>query len=240
MTTPASKTLRAFTIPAGLPVAEFDFVNQRVSECGSGRLCGTPSPPPGMLLRIVCARRKSTQRRSRRPSPNHPRPCHMSDIGRITTCLCSRRRRARQLSACSFAAHCIGALANPSVFPLFEASHQFYPSCVRERFVQGFPSETLTSAMQHCLSSGEYTTIIDIRNVLAHWGTPPRQHFLSTIGPEIPSAIPGNLTELASDWRYDVTLEARWLEPYRSWLEHAVRTLVMEAANFTAAHLVRS
>src|SRR5262249_60868565 len=39
----------------------------------------------------------------------------------------------------------------------------------------------------------EYAALKDLRDVLAHRGTPPRLHMLATHGPDIPSGIPSNL-----------------------------------------------
>jgi hypothetical protein len=94
--------------------------------------------------------------------------------------------------------------------------------------------------MQRCLASAEYATMAELRNVLVHRGTPPRQHFLRTCGSDTPSAIPSNLAHLASDWRYDFHhLAAECLEPYTTWLEQSVRALVIDAEAFTARRLQR-
>jgi len=100
------------------------------------------------------------------------------------------------------------------------------------RFQKAFPTEAITEAMQRCLSSPEYTTLKELRNVLAHRGTPPRQTFFSTSGPDRPSAITSNLSDLATNWRYDLELNAGCLEPNRVWSEDSVRTLVIGAASF--------
>jgi hypothetical protein len=101
-------------------------------------------------------------------------------------------------------------------------------------FEEAFPSEAITGAMQKCLSSAEYETLTQLRNVLAHRGTPPRQHFFSTNGLDRPSAIPNNLKDLAANWRYDMELDAGCLTSYKAWLENSVHTLVMGAASFAA------
>jgi hypothetical protein len=91
--------------------------------------------------------------------------------------------------------------------------------------------------MRQSLASSEYATLSDLRNVLAHRGTPLRKHVLSTSGPDTPSTIPSNLKDLASNWRYDMALDAQCLDPYGAWLEHAVCTLVVETAGFTTTRL---
>jgi hypothetical protein len=137
-----------------------------------------------------------------------------------------------------FAAYCIGSLLKPTDFPLSRpASLKFYPQDVSKRFQLAFPGDMLTDAMRAVLGDPEYKQLRDLRNVLAHRGTPPRMHFFRTSGPDTPSAIPSNLADLASTWRYNLQLNPQCLVPYRTWLEGSLDRLIKAAFGFTSTHL---
>jgi hypothetical protein len=93
--------------------------------------------------------------------------------------------------------------------------------------------------MDHCLDAGKYHELINLRNVVAHRGTPPPQHFLNTSGSDTPSSIPSptTLVDLASRWHYEFHLHAECINPYTVWLQDSVRQLVQETSVFTSAHL---
>lgn len=235
----ASRTLGAFTAPASLPVGEFDAINERVAQRSSGNKAvwhAFASAWSGLAYRLRAALEHSAaflgsvSASSAPPAEQRYRQDH--DLFAFVVCAVSA------VECFHFAAYCIGSMANAAIFPFSQPSHlKFYPRDVLDRFVQAFPGDSITAAMQSCLASPEYATLTDLRNVLAHRGTPPRQHFLSTSGPDTPSAIPANLGDLASNWRYDIELNAHCLDPYRAWLENSLRKMVIETAIFTAARL---
>jgi hypothetical protein len=233
---PTSRTLGAFQVPAGLPVTEFDAINERISQQSVGDKTlwhAFASAWNALAYRLRAAQdhclafSESVSKSSAPPPEERYQQDH--DLFGFVACAVST------VECFHFAAYCIGALVAPATFTFLTASNlKFYPCDVLSRFVQAFPNEAITGAMQRCLSSPEYATLTQLRDVLAHRGTPPRQHFLSTSGPDRPSAIPSNLSDLAASWRYDLELNAGCLEPYRVWLENSVRTLVIGAAGFAA------
>jgi hypothetical protein len=234
--TAISRTLGEFQVPAGLPVIEFDAINERVSQqsVGNKTLWHTfASAWNALAYRLRAAQEHclafSESVGSSSAPPPEERYKQDHDLFAFVACAVST------VECFHFAAYCIGALAAPATFVLSNPSNlKFYPRDVLACFLQAFPNQAITGVMQHCLSSPEYATLTQLRNVLAHRGTPPRQHFMSTSGPDRPSAIPSNLSDLAASWRYDLELNAGCLEPYRAWLDDSVRTLVIGAASFTA------
>ena len=235
----SSRTLGAFQIPEGLPVAEFDIVNQLVSQSSSANKDirhAFPSAWNALAYRLRAAREhgaafSTSVAESSGPSPEE-RYRQETDLFVFVISAVSA------IECFFFAAHCIGALVTPPIFPVVKPSHlKLYPSNVRDRFVQAYPNDKLTRAMCQSLASSEYTILVDLRNVLAHRGTPPRRHVLSTGGPDVPSTIPSNLKDLASSWRYDMVLDAECLDPCKAWLGSAVRNLVGETADFAKTRL---
>jgi hypothetical protein len=50
------------------------------------------------------------------------------------------------------------------------------------------------------------------------------------------SAMPIDMKQRASDWRYEIFLNAGCLDPYRAWLDASIRVLVIAAAEFSEQH----
>jgi len=239
MTTGASRTLGNFNVPTSLPVAEFDSVNERVAQRSSGNediWYGFASAWNGVAYRM-------------RAALDHERAFTTSVAGATAPPIEERYRQDHDLfgfvvSAVSaiecfyFAANCIGSLLEPGIFPLSKSENlKFYPRDVRDRFLSAFAGGALTGAMQETLSAAQFHQLSDIRNFLAHRGTPPRMHFASTTGPDIPSAIPSNLVALASGWRYNLELSPQCLVPYKIWLEDSLHQLIKAASAFVSTRL---
>ncbi|MBM4784085.1 MAG: hypothetical protein GQE15_40975 [Archangiaceae bacterium] len=80
--------------------------------------------------------------------------------------------------------------------------------------------------------------INDMRRVLFHRGSPPRQSFLSNVpGADQPSTIPANMTEPADAWDYAFKLAPDCLVPSERVLDTSVRVLVVAAADFASLNL---
>jgi len=62
-------------------------------------------------------------------------------------------------------------------------------------------------------------------------------HFFGASGPDTPSAIPSNLADLASGWRYDLQLSPQCLVPYKIWLENSLDQLIKAASALTSSRL---
>lgn len=234
--TATSRTLGEFQVPAGLPVIEFDAINERVSQQSVGNKTiwhAFAFAWNALAYRLRAAQEHCSAFSESVATSSAPPPeeCYRQDSDLFAFVACA----VSTVECFHFAAYCIGALAAPATFVLSNSSNlRFYPSDVLGLFLKAFPNEAITGAMRQCLSSAEYKTLKQLRDVLAHRGTPPRQDFFSTSGPDRPSAIPSNLSDLAASWRYDLELNAGCLEPYRVWLEDSARTLVIGAASFTA------
>ncbi|MGH7373949.1 MAG: hypothetical protein ACREJY_06960 [Candidatus Rokuibacteriota bacterium] len=234
-----SRTLGTFTAPSSLPLAEFDTVNERVSQRRSGSKDiwhGFASAWNGVAYRMRAALdheegfAKSVTNSSAPPPDERYRQDH-DLFGFVVSAVSA-------IECFHFAAHCVGSLLNPTVFPLSTPSNlKFYPTTVRDRSQSAFPGDALTEVMSARLTDLQYGHLNDLRNVLAHRGTPPRMTFLSTTGPDRPSAIPSNLADLASGWRYDLHLSPQCLSPFKGWLENSLHQLVTSASVFVSARL---
>jgi hypothetical protein len=234
-----SRTLGTFNVPACLPVAEFDFVNERVSRRGSENKDiwhGFASAWTGIAYRLRAALDHehsfaTSVAHSTAPAPDERYRQDHDLFGFVVSA-------ASAIECFYFAAYRIGSLVKPTDFaPPEPSSLKFYPRQVRDRFQSAFPGEALTEAMRPTLDDAQYGQLSDLRNVLAHRGTPLRAHFLSTSGPDTHSAIPSNLADLASTWRYDFQLSSQCLVPYKIWLENSVHQLMKSAAAFTSTRL---
>lgn len=234
---PPSRTLGAFDAPAALPLVEYDAVSEYVSRRASGNedvWHGFASAWNGVAYRLRAAHEHADGFRvsisaSSAPEPNKRYRQDHNLFGFVVSALST-------LECFFFASYCIGSLLDASRFPLSQAKDlRFYPEDVSEQFGKAFPNDVLSSVMEVCLSSREYEQLRDLRNVLAHRGTPPRKHFLGTRNTDTPSAIPANLIDLASRWRYDFSLDPRCLDPYLAFLNKTLSQLVVEASRFVNA-----
>jgi hypothetical protein len=239
MSAQASRTLGTFNVPDALPALEFDSVNERVARRGSGNdyiWYGFASAWSGVAYRMRAALDheqvfSASVAHSTAPPPDERYRQDHDLFGFVVSSLSA-------IECVYFAAYCIGSLLKPTDFPLSKPSSlKFYPPDVSKRFQLAFPGDMLTDAMRAVLGDPEYEQLRDLRNVLAHRGTPPRMHFFSSSGPGIPSAIPSNLADLASTWRYDLQLNPQCLVPYRTWLEGSLDRLIKAAFGFTSTHL---
>ena len=113
---------------------------------------------------------------------------------------------------------------------------KFSPKKVYSNYQKAFPNHSLTQAMSKCLASSEFDNLLILRNVLAHRGTPPRLHSLGN-NADTPSAIPGNLADLASSWQYTFELTPECLNIYIDFLDHTIAKLIIEAASFAKKKL---
>jgi hypothetical protein len=239
MNTQFSQTLGQLEIPRALPVTEYDLVNQkaaRFAESEKAKWYAFAS-----AWNAVAFRWRATHE-------------HASDFGASIAKSSSpevneRFRQDHDLfvfvtSAVStvecffFASYCLASLVNPASFPISnERDLKFYPRDVAFLFQEAFLTDSITSSMSTCLAAPELLVLQDLRNVLAHRGTPPRAHFAGNGPKDIPSAIPDNLKQLASAWQYNFTLEPGCLDLYRSFLDATLGQLVLDLATFAALRI---
>jgi hypothetical protein len=145
------------------------------------------------------------------------------------------------VDCCAFAAYCLGALARPDVFPVAsDKDLKFYPPQVRDSFLAAYPQEAVGSVLSDALKSSDYTRITDLRNVLSHRGTLPR-NFRVSVGSVARDAdgafIPSNPKSINSNWIINQRLDAHLTDSWRAWLGHAQARLMMAIKEFSAKHL---
>ncbi len=234
MNNAASRTLGQLDIPEALPVAEFDLINQRVStyaETEKAKWHAFASAWNAVAYRwrathehgsefVKSVTKSSSPEINERFSQDHNLFVFATSAASAIECF-------------FFASYCFASLIDSASFSISKDSDlKFYPHDVLARFQKTFPNELLTSSMESCLAAPEYQVLLDLRNVLAHRGTPPRVHFAGNSSEDTPSAIPGNLKHLASNWQYNFALEPTCLDSYLSFLDRTLRQLILEAACF--------
>jgi hypothetical protein len=239
MSARTSRTLGAFNVPAALPIAEFDFVNERVAKRSSGNddiWYGFATAWKAVACRMRAALDHESAfavsvAASTAPPPEQRYRQDHDLFGFMVSAVSA-------IECFYFAAYRIEALLKPTAFPPSKPSSlKFDAGEVTRRFGVTFPGESLTGTMRAILEGAEYKQVTALRNFLAHRGTPTRFHSFGTSGQDIPSAIPGNLADLASNWRYDLQLSPRCLDPYRVWLEDSIHELIKAAADFVSSRL---
>lgn len=239
MNTQFSRTLGQLEIPGALPVAEYDFVNQRASrfaETGKAKWHAFASAWNAVAYRWRATHEHASDfetsiAKSSSPEVNERfRQDH--DLFVFVTSAVST------VECFFFASYCLASLVNSASFPISnERDLKFYPRDVADLFQKSFPTDSITSSMSSCLAASALQVLQDLRNVLAHRGTPPRAHFASNGPEDTPSAIPDNLKQLASAWQYNFTLEPGCLDLYRSFLDAALGQLVLDLASFATLRI---
>jgi hypothetical protein len=239
MNTQFSQTLGQLEIPGALPVTEYDFVNQkaaRFAESEKAKWYAFASAWNAVAYRWRATHEHASDfeasiAKSSSPEVNERfRQDH--DLFVFVTSAVST------VECFFFASYSLASLVNPASFPISnEHDLKFYPRDVASLFQKSFPTDSITSSMSTCLAAPELLLLQDLRNVLAHRGTPPRAHFASNGPKDTPSAIPDNLKQLASAWQYNFALEPGCLDLYRSFLDATLGQLVLDLAFFAALRI---
>jgi hypothetical protein len=138
------------------------------------------------------------------------------------------------LEATSVATYTIASLVSPLEFPITKSSvREISLKKAMELYERFFNYEPLTSALKRTATSVEWKEINELRNALAHRGSPPRIVYLTNVpGMDRPAAIPINLRSLATDWSYELELAAPSFQRYTYWLKTSVTSLVTTMEQF--------
>jgi hypothetical protein len=216
MSNPISRTLGQLDIPKALPVAEFDLVNQRVSkyaETDKAIWHAFASAWNAVVFRWRAAHEHGSEfirsvTKSSSPEINERfRQDHNLFVFATSA--------VSAIECFYFASYCFASLVDSASFPMSKQSDlRFSRNDVVVGFQKIYSTDSITFLMASSLESSEFHELIDLRNVLAHRGTPPRLHFGSNCHKDAPSAIPRNLKELAPNWQYDFALEPSCLDAY--------------------------
>jgi hypothetical protein len=144
------------------------------------------------------------------------------------------------------AAYCVGSLAHPESFPIVRASDlHFGPVDVANRFRTVSPLERISTLMKSALDDDNFKKLRDLRNVLAHRGTPPRQHYADvSIGfdgrPVVKkgSTIPANLKALPKDWDYSESIDKRLVDEIQGWRRFTLAGLIGALHEYAARSVI--
>lgn len=244
-----TNALGYFPLPPTFPEAEFDFVNDRVA-LRTRTKGGSPIEAAhvsawggfGTAWRGVAYRQRAAHEHASRfvasiqKSSAPPTPERYAQDHELFGFFCSA---ASAIEMFHFAMNCAGAVVWPNEFPLDDDKKlKVYPQNVRARFERQTPGEPLSKVMLGLESNSDLGFINDMRRVLFHRGSPPRQHFFSTErAHERPSAMPLNMKDAADAWHYGFDLVPDCLAQYEAALDSAVRELVIAADDFARRHL---
>jgi hypothetical protein len=136
-----------------------------------------------------------------------------------------------------YAAYCFASILKPTVFPISVPKDlKCYPKDVAVKYAVEFAGDALTIEMEKCLSSPEYVAMVDLRNVLAHRGTIPRNVYRG--GDQDGTAtMPSNPTELSTNWQYNLAIDGSTTRKYATWFIRELSSLLSSASQFCYAKL---
>ena len=135
-----------------------------------------------------------------------------------------------------FASRIVASISSPDGFSL-RSDHdlKFMPKDVVEYLAERWPNGKICNVLRNAQSSHEFIRICDLRRVLFHRGSPPRQIFFST-GPIVESAaLPLNPSLPADQWRYDFELTPSALDPMVAWVDSHIEEAIMALDEFTTS-----
>jgi hypothetical protein len=124
-----------------------------------------------------------------------------------------------------FSLYCLARTSNPRAFPDHEKN--MTPTSLLARLKKAHPAAPLTISLGALLTDPRFAKLSDIRNVLAHRGTPGRTKFWD----------PANTRPGSAIWHQgDIPVRAGLLHSWRRWLATVLRGLLRDAETFVVAH----
>lgn len=126
-----------------------------------------------------------------------------------------------------FGLHAIGSMIDSGVFKMASAQdlRLVTPELTRDRFLQKFPSEALSSTLQEIIASTEFKEWKAARNSLSHRGNPGRTFSLGKASTE--EAI----------WLDGIALDASSTNKRRAWLSSTAKHISTSLDAFLISHL---
>jgi hypothetical protein len=141
------------------------------------------------------------------------------------------------LESFHFGAYCFASIVDPINFPIQEAKNlRITARSVADKFSTVYPAETISVEMSACLADPYFLAMENYRNALAHRGTSPRRFFR---GGELDgnAVTPSNPKEIASNWRFDLSVDDRTTRQPAEWLMGVLSRLLVAAEQFCNAKL---
>lgn len=237
-----SVTLGSLRIPKGIPLPEYDEVNEHIAKLTRDKLDvrgGFSSAWNGIVYRLISAEKYATAFSESIVNSSAPEPAerYLQDhsLFGFFTCAIS------SLDCLFFASYCAANLYSEAYFPIQSANdlRNISPKNVAENYRKLFPDVNISLRMQNCVSSETYREIKDRRDVLTHRGTPPRQHYFSTTNNDTPSSISANPRDLPSQWNYSIPLEVSTLRNSLDFLNDSQENLICAFRDFVVNTLAR-
>jgi hypothetical protein len=122
--------------------------------------------------------------------------------------------------------YAIASMLDDVYFPIKKARNKkaINPESTADRFRTTFPNESLSRALNKMVDTQEYEDWKEVRNILAHRGSPGR-NIHRTVGS---SDAHGDAL-----WLNGISLNASTTPSQRAWLAGTLQTLLREADSFT-------
>jgi hypothetical protein len=122
----------------------------------------------------------------------------------------------------------IASMLNDVYFPIKKAKNKkaINPESTARRFRTTFPKETISRTLSKIVGSQEYEDWKEVRNILAHRGSPGR-HISGSVGSTYGDAHGDAL------WQIGIPLNASTTPSRRAWLAGTIQTLLQDADSFT-------
>lgn len=133
-----------------------------------------------------------------------------------------------------FASKVVVDVAAPNGFaPSRDADLRFSPKVVAESLQRTWPGAAITDLLINAQASKEFVKISDLRRVVFHRGSLPRQVYFST-GPTVqPAAIPSSPALPADQWDYNWELSPSMLTPLLTWTDAHIEATILTLDEFT-------
>ena len=115
------------------------------------------------------------------------------------------------------------SIASPSNFPIATPANLrgINPGSTAQRFASAFPKETITARLDQLVSSPEFKEWADVRNLLIHRLSPPRQ--IDTGGVSWGQGV----------WDNNISIDAGTTASRRRWLNRTLTDLLTATDTFT-------
>ncbi len=122
--------------------------------------------------------------------------------------------------------YAIASMLDDVYFPIKKAGHKkaISPESTANRFRTTFPTEDLSRALNRMVNSQEYEDWKEVRNILAHRGSPGRS---------IRRTAGSGGTYGDSLWLNRIPLDSSTTSSRRAWLAGTLQTIFSEADSFT-------
>lgn len=139
-----------------------------------------------------------------------------------------------------YALFAIGSIVDATRFPMGTAQQlrNISPRSTSQQYNAAFPSEPLSFLLNQLITSMEFLEWTEIRNILAHRSSPPRQIFRS-IHVSIrnaPHTSSNSVADPSPLWLNGIQLDSTTTSSRRTWLVRTLGDVIQETETFISTH----